>query len=382
MKILHSSDWHLGRTFHGFPTLDNLRLVLRALVEQVRAEGVDVVVVAGDIFDTGSPSAAAYDALADVLAELHATGAVVILSSGNHDSAQRLGFQSEFAAIAGIHVRTEPERLDVPVIIPHAQGDVAFYAIPYLEPLLLRHAHPETELRSHEQVLSWAMQRIRDHAATLPVGTRTVVLSHCFATGATGSESERDITAGGLDSVPISVFDGVDYAALGHIHGRATLSEHVRYSGAPLHYSFGEGAKPRGAWLVELGAEGLGEVTWSPLPVPRALATLTGTLEELLADTEHREDWVKAILTDPIRPLDAMRTLREHFPFIAALEHQPPQSLAADPERYRPDMLTRPDGEVIAEFLEFVRDGAPATGWEQERIAELVAAEAGRQEQR
>lgn len=375
MKILHTSDWHIGRTFHGFSTLENLRSVLGALAETVRAERIDAVVVAGDIFDTGAPSADAYALLGDVLRDLHSSGTTVILSSGNHDSAQRLGFQSEFAAIAGIHVRTDPARIAEPVMLSDEHGGVAVYALPYLEPLLLRHAHPEVDLGSHERVIRWAMDAVRAHAATLPAGTRTVVLSHCFATGATGSESERDITSGGIESVPIDAFDGVDYAALGHIHGRATLAENVRYSGAPLHLSFGEGAKPRGAWLVDLGADGLSAVTWSALPVPRALVTLTGTLADVLATGGHEDEWVKVILTDPVRPLDAMRTLRERFPHVAVLEHQPPQAAAENPDRYRADMLTRPDAEVIAEFLEFVRDGAPVEEWERSQIAALVAEE-------
>lgn len=375
MKILHTSDWHIGRTFHGFSTLENLRIVLGALAETVRAEGIDTVVVSGDIFDTGAPSADAYALLGDILRELHDAGATVIISSGNHDSAQRLGFQSEFAAIAGIHVRTDPARIGDPVLLRDGFGDVAVYALPYLEPLLLRHAHPEADLGSHERVIRWAMDTVRTHAESLPTGTRTVVLSHCFATGATGSESERDITSGGIESVPIDVFAGVDYAALGHIHGRATLAENVRYSGAPLHLSFGEGAKPRGAWIVDLDAGGLNSVTWSPLPVPRALCTLTGSLTEVLATTGHDDDWVKVILTDPVRPLDAMRTLRERFPNVAVLEHRPPQAAEEDPGRYRADMLARPDAEVVSEFLEFVRDGAPVDDWEREQIATLVADE-------
>jgi len=228
------------------------------------------------------------------------------------------------------------------------------------------------------------MTRIRDDLARR--GGRSVVLSHCFAAGVTpaaeSSDVERDITAGGLDVVPLGVFDGCDYVALGHIHGRATLTERVRYSGAPLHYSFAETDKPRGAWLVEIGAEGLESVEWVGLPVPRRLTVLTGQLAELLADEAFvgtEGDWVKAILTDQVRPLDAMRSLQTRFTHAVALEHRP--AIRVDPgdisyaERIG---AATSDPEIIAGFLAFVRNGVGPTVFESELVAELLTEQSTR----
>ena len=405
MKILHTSDWHIGRTFHTHSTLANLGIVLDALVELVRERGVDVVVVAGDVFDSAMPSKESYALLTGTLRRLKEAGAAVVMTSGNHDSATRLGFQSEWAALAGIHIVTRPEQYLEPITITDEFGPVHFYGIPYLEPVLIRHLHPGVSLKTHEQVLNFAMTRIRDDLAGR--GGRSVVLAHCFAAGvgpaAESSDVERDITAGGLDVVPLGVFDGCDYVALGHIHGRATLTERVRYSGAPLHYSFSEAGKPRGAWLVELDAAGLGTaehstaeysaaeesaaehpaVEWVDLPVPRRLTVLTGELATLLTDETlaHNEgDWVKVVLIDRVRPLDAMRSLQTRFAHCVALEHRPAITLEADGSTYAERIrAATSDAEIVAGFLSFVRNGVGPSDFESALIAELQT-EQGAQE--
>ncbi|TBN56633.1 exonuclease SbcCD subunit D [Glaciihabitans arcticus] len=375
MRILHTSDWHIGRTFHGNSTLEHLESVLEAMVEVVKAERVDVVVVAGDIFDSATPAAENYEVLTRILRGLRGAGAQVILTSGNHDSATRLGFNAGFTGLAGIHIITRQELHDQPIVIDDEHGQVWFYGIPYLEPALLRHHYPDETLKTHEQVLGFVMGRIRASAAE----TRSVVISHAFISDVQASDVERDISSGGLDLVPLSVFDGPDYVALGHIHGRAQLSPRAHYSGAPLHYSFGEGDKPRGAWIVDLDASGLQGTRWVDLPIPRRLTVLTGTLDDLLRDDAHApftNDWVSAVLTDTVRPLDAMRRLRDRFPHAAAVEYRP----AVTSERttsYGERTRAQTDNEVVAGFLELVRNGVGPSEAERALIAEVITEASG-----
>ena len=381
MKILHTSDWHIGRTFHGHSTLEHLRVVLAALVDEVREREIDVVLVAGDVFDSSMPSAESFGVLSTALREIRAAGAEVVVTSGNHDSATRLGFQSEWATLAGIHIVTRPDQYLEPITIDDAYGPVLFYGIPYLEPSIFRHHHPEADLRSHEQVLGFAMEAIRADAAARE--SRYVVLSHCFASGVAAhdeaSDVERDITSGGLNLVPASVFDGPDYVALGHIHGRATLTDRVRYSGAPLHYSFGEARKPRGGWIVELDAGGVDTVEWLDLPVPRRLSLITGELDDLLGSAEHagvENDWVAAILTDRVRPMDAMRRLQGRFPHCATLEYRPLVASEAADVTYRERIAKKTDTEIVSGFLELVRNGVGPSDFETAVINEVVAEQA------
>jgi len=379
MRILHTSDWHIGRSFHGYSTLEHLTVVLDALVEIVRIEGVDVVAVAGDIFDSATPAAENIELLTAALRDIRAAGAVVVMTSGNHDSATRLGFNSGFTGLAGIHIVTRHELHDQPIVLEDEHGPVNFYGIPYLEPALIRHDYPGENLRTQHQVLEFVMGRVRTHLAANPA--RSVVLSHAFianvaASDASATDVERDISAGGIDLVPLSVFDGPDYVALGHIHGRAELSPRARYSGAPLHYSFSEAGKARGGWLVDLTASGLGEVRWVDLPVPRRLTVLTGTLENLLMDVAHtdaEQHWISAVLTDQVRPMDAMRRLQERFPHAATLEFRPDVAAADRTTSYRERVAARTDAQVVAGFLELVRNGVGPTAAETELIADVIA---------
>jgi exonuclease SbcD len=426
MRILHTSDWHIGRTFHGCSTVESLRVVLGALVDVVRDRRVDVVVVSGDIFDSATPAAENYTVLTDTLRNLRTAGAEVVIISGNHDSATRLGFQSDFAGLAGIHVLTRYGQHNRPVTLSDEFGPVHFYGIPFLEPSLVRHLAPDAPMGTHTQVLEFVMERVRADLAER--GGRSVVLAHCFAAGlgasdgtgagdgasaadgrgAAGEDStaggagasgvaaalpvERDITAGGLDVVPVSTFDGPDYVALGHIHGRATLTPRVRYSGSPLHYSFSEAGKPRGVWIVDLGLESTGEpadggvrtttgntglpsVEWVGLPVPRRMSVLTGEIEQLLTDgaySGHEDDWVSAILTDRVRPLDGMRRLQKRFLHCVCLEHRPAVSAMAVTTSYAQRVKARSDGEIVGGFLEYVRNGVGPSEFERDLINELI----------
>lgn len=375
MRILHTSDWHIGRSFHGHSTLEALRGVLEAMTAQVREHEVDVVIVAGDVFDSAVPAAACYTLLSDALRELSDAGAHVIVTSGNHDSAARLGFQSGLLR-DGIHVVTDPLSIGTPITIADAHGPVHFYGIPYLEPALVRHLWDDVEVRTQAQAITHAMQVVRADAADRE--GRSVAISHCFAAGVAATPGvERDIQQGGLDVVPLGTFDGPDYVALGHIHGRAQLSERVRYAGAPLHYSFGEADKPRGSWLVELDADGLADVEWLPLPVPRPLARIEGPLDELLRDPRFADvesAWVSARYTDAAPQRDPMRRLQERFPFCATVAHAPSIVREADGLTYAARVrASRDDHELIDAFLAHVRNGVGASEVESAIIRDVVS---------
>jgi len=374
MRILHTSDWHIGRTFHGNSTMDALAEVLAALVQQVRDQAVDVVIVAGDVFDSATPAGPAYTLLGDTLAALHDTGARVIVTSGNHDSAARLGFQARLLR-DGIHVITDPLSIDTPVTIDDADGPVHFYGIPYLEPAIVRQHWSDVPLKTQAQTMAHAMNLVRAGMASNE--GRSVAIAHCFAAGVDATAGlEREVRQGGLDVVPLEVFDGPDYVALGHIHGRQKLSERVRYAGAPLHYSFGEQHKVRGSWLIDLDASGLASTEWLELPVPRRLVTLTGSLDEILsADNAaaHADDWVCAVYTDALPQAEPMRRLKERFPHCAMVQHAPAGAGDEAAHSYAARLKTAvTDTERIEAFLVHVRAGQGPTERESELIREVL----------
>ena len=364
MRILHTSDWHVGRTFHGADLLAEQDAVLAHLAEVVTAQRVDVVAVAGDIYDRAVPSAEAVRVATAALSRLRDAGAQLVLTSGNHDSAARLGAFAEFAAAGGLHLRTTIDGLREPALLEDEHGPVALYGIPYLEPDPARHALGVPEARGHTGVLTEAMRRIRADLAEQPAGTRSVVLAHAFVTGGAGSDSERTIAVGGVEQVPGTVFDGVDYVALGHLHGPQTLAPHLRYSGSPLAYSFSEATQRKSAWLVDLGADGLSDVTRVELPVPRRLATAEGYLEDLLCGERFADlvdCYLSVTLVDRVRPVDAMRKLRERFPYAVRLDWQPEGGSGAE-LRYAEAVRGRSDAEIAERFLDDCRGSAPTEG--------------------
>ncbi|MFD3702800.1 exonuclease SbcCD subunit D [Nocardia sp. NPDC058658] len=374
MRILHTSDWHIGRTFHGVDLLADQARVLTAIAELVARESVDVVVVPGDIYDRSIPNADAIGVCNRGFEAIRAAGATIIATSGNHDSPARLGAGASFAAAGGLHLCTRVADAGRPIVLADTDGDVAFYGIPYLEPEITRVELGVPQAHSHAEILDAAMERIRADMAGRS-GARTVVLAHAFVIGGEATGSERSISVGGVETVPMSAFGGIDYVALGHLHSPQTLSDSVRYSGSPLPYSFGESSHRKAVWIIDLDASGLSAVQRHDLPLVRGLSRLTGTLESLLADSEFdaaEQHYVSATLTDTTRPVDPMRKLRGRFPHAVHVEWARPEG---NPElHYRERVHGRRDAEVAASFLTDVR-GTPSKGevaWVERALAAAV----------
>lgn len=358
MRILHTSDWHLGRSFHREGMLGHQAAYVDHLLSVVEQGSVDVVCVSGDVYDRALPQVDAVRLASEALSRLAASRAKVVITSGNHDSAQRLGFGSELIDAAGIFIRTDLAGVGRPVMLPDEHGEVAFYGLPYLDPDAAR-ASWGLESRSHQAALGEAMRRVR--ADLDGRGGRSVVMAHAFVTGAEPSDSERDISVGGVSMVPASLFEDISYAALGHLHGRHTITDTVRYSGSPLAYSFSEANHLKGSWLIDLDESGFVASEFVEAPVPRKLARLRGTLEELLSDPRHEvheQSWLQITLTDQIRPAQAMERLRRRFPHTLVLGFEstaPVLGALSQPDPARP----RRDIDLVTEFVAELR-GEPA----------------------
>lgn len=378
MRILHTSDWHLGRTLHGVDLGAAHETFLDWLVNVVRAEPVDAILVAGDVFDRAVPPVPSVELLSDALARL-TEHTRVVLTPGNHDSAARLGFG------AGLYrdrlvVRSRVAGVGDPVELPAAHGGpgALVYALPYLDPDLSRPelAGPGTDHagvsvrppRSHEGVCGAALGRVREDLRQRRAGAAqrlpAVVMAHAFVTGGEASESERDIRVGGVDNVASGVFGPlgeIDYVALGHLHGaqrvgRPGTDPVMRYAGSPLAFSFSERHHHKSVALVNLD-DGAAELL--PTPVPRRLSDVTGTLAELLGRRfDHvAEHWVRVTVTDDVRPERLWARVTRRFPHALVIQHQPDRAATA---------LAGPDpaGEldplaVAAQFLEAAGGRAP-----------------------
>ncbi|WP_330176995.1 exonuclease SbcCD subunit D [Streptomyces sp. NBC_01498] len=361
MRFLHTSDWHLGRSFHRVSLLDAQAVFVDHLVATALTHEVDAVLVAGDVYDRAVPPLAAVELFDRALHRLADARVPTVMISGNHDSARRLGVGARLIDHAGIHLRTDPARCATPVVLTDAHGDIALYGLPYLEPALVREEFKAPK-GGHEAVLTAALDRVRADLATRPEGTRSVVLAHAFVAGGAASDSERDITVGGVSAVPTGVFHGVDYAALGHLHGSQTLTERVRYSGSPLAYSFSEADHRKTMWLVDLGPGGEIDARRVDCPVPRPLARLRGTLAGLLDDprlTRHEDAWIEATLTDAVRPAEPMARLAARFPHVLSLVLDPDRDDETEDVSYARRLEGRSDQEIAEDFVGHVRGAGP-----------------------
>ncbi|GGL90573.1 nuclease SbcCD subunit D [Curtobacterium citreum] len=362
MRILHTGDWHLGRTLLGADLLEHQAAFADFLVDTVRDRAVDLVVIAGDVYDRAIPPVDAVRLLSRTLERLAQT-ATVVLTPGNHDSAARLGFG---AGVMHDRVRivAEPARLADPVLLADDHGPVAVYGIPYLHPDLTRYALapvPDEPLaRSHQAVVEAAVDRIRADLGARP-GHRSVVVAHAFVSGAAPSDSEQDIRVGGVDQVSATVFDGIDYVALGHLHGpqRVGDGDRIRYAGSPLAFSFGERHQRKSVTLVDLAADGGVAVELLPAPVPRRLVDVRATIDAIESGAHHADAdaWVRVAVTDTVHPERMYARVRDHFPFALAVTHEP----AERPERVaaRAVSATSDPVEVAADFVTFATGAAP-----------------------
>lgn len=366
MRILHTSDWHLGRQFHNVSLLDDQRHVLRQIIDIVRDRKVDVVLVAGDVYDRSVPPAAAVELLDDTIHRICAELKVpMILLAGNHDGPRRLGFAARQLAGAGLHVAGPLWSVPRPVVLKGATGEVAFYPIPYADPATVREIHG-AEVADHDSALAYLLGRVRaDNGPARPC----VVLAHCFLAGSEPSESERPLSLGGADAVSPEHFRNFSYAALGHLHGPQWRgAEHIRYSGSPLKYSFSEERQRKSVTLVDLDESSKAAIELIPLTPRHDLRSLEGSLAELLAagvNDPGKEDYLLARLTDTHAILDPMGKLRAVYPNVLHLE-RPGLMARGETLQVNRDRLKQGELAMFEDFFEQVTGNQPSA--EQRRV--------------
>ena len=395
MRLLHTSDWHLGRSFHGASLLDEQAEALDRIVELARDGAVDLVVIAGDLYDRAIPPAEAVSLFTHTLARLRSAGIAVVAIAGNHDSHVRVSVYDQLLTDLGVTIRGAVTRAAEPVLVQPGGGGapVAVYPLPYLEPmvdgprlltrLVEEGAEPEAagasepppSRFSHEATTRLALARIRRDLSSRP-GTRSVLVAHTFVAGGLGSDSERELSVGQVDRVSVETFAGFDYVALSHLHGSQQLDgPRLAYSGTPLPYSFSEERHRKSVRIVDLAADGTPSVEVVPLGVGRTLKTLEGTLASLCSDPAFeaaRQARVRAILTDEALPLQAMARLRERFPHAVELRHQPPAvERSSGDERSRRIREARSPLELAGLFL-VDQQGRPATADEMDLLRQAL----------
>ncbi len=361
MRILHTADWHLGREFHGADLSEAHEAFFDWLASQVKSREIDLVVMAGDIFDRALPPVKAIEMFnrnVDRLADL----APIVLVSGNHDSAVRMGYGPLLRP--GIFLRSGIDGIGDPVLFEDGPFPLAVYAIPYLDPITSAPGLDALEA-SHDGVLSAATGACRDDLRGRREGTRSLAIGHAFIAGAKTSDSERGINVGGSDQIAAEVFDGFDYVALGHLHRPQRVSERIRYSGSPLYLSFSEVGADKSVSVVELQADGTIEVEEVPVPSGFRVVRLKGEIKELLEDEryfEYENDWLEIELSDTKRPDVPKERLDRRFHHLLSLRFSGPARDKIEQEAEELERLAaQKPVELVSAFIEHVRGVGPDT---------------------
>ncbi|TCJ41267.1 exonuclease SbcCD subunit D [Parafrankia sp. BMG5.11] len=355
MRILHTSDWHLGRQFNGISLEEDHQAILDQVLAAIDVRKPDVLIIAGDIFDRAAPPASAVRQLNNFVKQVWAdTSTAIVMIAGNHDSGDRVGAMGVLAAGGRALISGPLDPVIQPLIIQHESGPVAFSALSFGFEYAARECFGNEDINCPEHVLRAQMNAAR---AQLPPDCRWVVTAHAYVEGARNSESERSLgrTVGGIETVAPSIFEGADYVALGHLHRPQTAGgEHIRYSGSPLAFGFDESEHEKSMTFVELAPDGSVTVELLPFTPLRQVRTLRGKLSELLASKGQSNDFVKVILTDASPQIDAMKRMRQIYPNAVQLNYETDGAPTGQKLENGRSSLDAPQ-QVVAQFLGAVR---------------------------
>lgn len=360
MRILHTADWHLGKTFRSVSLLEDQRHVLNQIFDTLVKQSTEVLIVAGDIYDKPSPPEAAIALFSRFIERVYdETEAAIIIIAGNHDSGQRIGAFTKLYDRNRILIRGTLKREEEPLVMEDEHGKVAFSALPYGEIFAARRAFKDEKIRSPEDVLRREVEAAR---ALKPSDARWVVIAHAFVTGGLPSETERKLSVGAVETVSSSLFDGADYVALGHLHRAQTAGhETIRYSGSPLAFGFDEADTTKTMTVFDLDADGslqnFLEVAFEPL---RKVREVRGLIADLVIEAEKApsDDYISAVLLDEGAVIEPAAQLRPHYPNILQTLREKKRDLVRASAGRAHSKLDDPMG-VIEEFIEFVRGKKP-----------------------
>lgn len=367
MKLIHLSDLHLGKRVNEYSMLEDQQHILWEILRIIGEEKPDGVIIAGDVYDKSIPPAEAVALLDEFLVRLAGMKQEVYMISGNHDSAERIAFGGRLMELSGIHLSPVFTGEISPCTAMDGHGEVRIWMLPFVKPADVRRAYPEEEITDYTQ----ALRAVIRHMGIDP-SVRNVLVAHQFVTGAERSESE-DVSVGGMDNVDASVFDGFDYAALGHIHGPQHIGRKtVRYCGTPLKYSFSEKDHVKSVTVVTLGEKGDTEVRTVPLTPKHDMREIRGTYNELTLQKNYEgtatDDYLRVILTDEEDVPDALTRLRTIYPNIMKLDYDNRRTRSSSEIEATEAMEKKSGIELFEEFYA-AQNGQPMSG-EQRAFAE------------
>lgn len=328
MRILHTADWHIGKQINNVSLIDDQEYILKQIIQIIKQERPDVLVIAGDIYDRSIPSVEAVNLLNRVFSQILLELCVpIIVISGNHDNGDRMDFASDILKRDKLFIEGSLKPMIGKIVLHDDWGPVNFYPIPFVEPASVRNLYNNSDIRTYDDALREVVKSI---GGQMDLSQRNVAITHGFIVGIEEPEtceSERTLSVGNAEYISYEYFKNFNYTALGHLHCRQRAGEErIRYSGSPLKYSISEVKHKKGIELVDIDGDGNVFVKFIELRPKRDLRVLEGELEELLAPDTYRninrEDYIHAIITDEGELIDPIGKLRAVYPNILSMERR------------------------------------------------------------
>lgn len=352
MKLLHLADLHIGKTVNQFSMIDDQRYILAKILKIIEEHQVEAVLIAGDVYDKAVPSVEAVMLLNDFLSELAQRKRKVFVISGNHDSAQRIGFGSEIMKMSNVFLSKPFDGLPEKVVLKDDEGMINIYMLPFVKPAVVKPFYPEEEINSYEDAISVVMKH-----TGIKKQERNILMAHQFIRGGKRCDSE-DLSIGGIDEVSVENFEGFDYVALGHLHGAQQIgNSYVRYAGSPLKYSFSEVKHKKAALIVDVKEKGNIIFEEIPLEPKRDMQKISGTYMEITEKSFYRsmntEDYMYILLKDEEDIPEAMGKLRSIYPNIMKLEYDNQRTRNIAEIEAEDEVERKTPLQLFEEFYEF-----------------------------
>ena len=320
MRFLHLADLHIGKRVNGFSMIEDQKFVFEQVYNVIENEKIDGIIMAGDIYDKPVPSAEAVKLFDEMLTRLVSINLPIFVISGNHDSAERIGFGSDILSAAKVYMSRVYNGNLQKIELEDDYGKINVYLLPFIKPATVKNIYKEAEIKDYDDALEYVLSQEK-----IDETKRNVIVSHKFVTGAMRSESE-EVSVGGLDNVSVENYEAFDYVALGHIHRAQQMGrESARYAGTLLKYSFSEEKHNKSMTIVDLKEKGNIEIKEIPVKPLHDLKTIKGKFSKITSEEFYKElkkeDYYRAVLTDEDDILNAIGKLKSIYPNLMSMEY-------------------------------------------------------------
>ncbi|GAA0103818.1 exonuclease SbcCD subunit D [Paraclostridium sordellii] len=377
MKIIHTSDWHIGKIVNEFSMIEDQKYILNKLIELIEIEDPKVLLIAGDIYDRSIPPVEAVELLNETLNKLIIEKDIKVLAiSGNHDGGERLSFGGSILEKQGLYIAGRDEELYKKVTIKDENKNINFYLVPYKDPALTRKILEDKEIKSHNDAMISVVNKIKKE---LNKKEKNILVGHGYITmkrkdaikelenkyqvaELETSESERPLSIGGTDLIDGNIFEDFDYVALGHLHGRQKVGrEEMRYSGSLLKYSFSEVNQKKGVYILDINKENNIDIDFKPMKPLRDLRIIKGNIEDLLEEGRNikdgKNDYIQAILTDDGELINPMEKLKSVYPNTMLITRERKKEITEDKTSAKGEYKNKSKLELFREFYDDLGNG-------------------------